>query len=200
MWRHLVTAALSLSLFAGMAARPPAPVPVRLDWPAPRLPRVLRFRVIANSDSLWDESVKIAVRNLVLQTLAAPLARARSPQQAEALIRLRLPELAAAVDQLLRSDGAPYLARVTLGRTAFPTKAYGTWVLPAGRYPALIVRLGRGDGHNWWCVLFPTLCFIDMGSGLAVPVGTGPSHASEPPAPGWHVVWWIPFQHWLSGL
>jgi stage II sporulation protein R len=76
--------------------------------------------------------------------------------------------VAKVANQVLRAHHASYRARVLWTHTAFPTKAYGTWVLPAGRYQALLIVLGRGDGHNWWCVLYPSLCFVDMGNALAV--------------------------------
>jgi stage II sporulation protein R len=219
MGRILLAAALAAALVSTFP--PPSAAPsVRLQAPAAHLPDVLRFRVIANSDSLWDEAVKTAVRNLVLQTLTPTLSRAHSVGQAERLLGPELARLQAVVDALLQRDDVSYRARVTLGRTAFPTKAYGAWVLPAGRYPALIVTLGRGRGHNWWCVLFPELCFVDIDTALAVPVATVrdrapvtphiqpgiPLRLSWPPWSVWpssapvQVVWKVSLPRWLVGL
>jgi stage II sporulation protein R len=201
----LFTAA-SLLWLAGLA--PPAevrPVPpaaaVRLVDPA-RTPDVLRFRVIANSDTPYDQAVKIAVRNAVLNTLDPLLTRARGTVRAEAIVRHRLAQLRAVVDRVLTRDHVGYGARVVLTRTVFPTKAYGSWLLPAGPYEALLIILGRGQGHNWWCVLYPALCFIDVGMGLSVPANA----LTETPT--WAerrrvvVVWWLPrwLQAWLRRL
>lgn len=225
MGRILLAAALAAAILSSFpppvspasAARPP----VRLSAPAAHLPNVLRFRVIANSDSLWDEAVKTAVRNLVLNTLAPTIGKAHSVRQAEALLRPELDRLQATIDALLHRDHVSYRARVTLGPTLFPTKAYGTWVLPAGRYPTLIVTLGRGQGHNWWCVLFPELCFVDIDTALAVPAATVGNSArasvphpppsaslrlSWPPWTAWpasgpvQVVWNVSLPRWLVGL
>jgi stage II sporulation protein R len=175
---------------------------VKLQDPAPRLPHVLRFRVIANSDTPYDEAVKIAVRNLVLGDLEQRLSRVHSVGAAESAVSRELPMLRRQIARLLRHDGVSYHATLALGATAFPTKAYGTWVLPAGRYPALVIRLGMAEGHNWWCVLFPSLCLIDTDSGLATPAVVPPSAAdsSSSGAAAPKVVWWIPLKNWLQGL
>lgn len=132
-------------------------------------PSVIRFRVIANSDNPTDQAVKLDVRDAVLRQLEPLLNHAVSRTQARRLIRSSQASLVRTADQVLKNHHMPYAARVSFTRTNFPTKAYGSWVLPAGRYQALLVVLGRGQGHNWWCVLFPSLCFIDMGNGLAIP-------------------------------
>jgi stage II sporulation protein R len=161
---------------------------------AVRPPDVLRFRVIANSDNPWDQAVKNAVRDAVLARLDPVLAHVRTEAAAERAVRRHLGTVRAAVAAVLRADRATYGARVTLGTTLFPPKAYGTWLLPGGRYHALVIRLGRGAGHNWWCILFPTLCFVDMGAGLAVPAAatTAPDRARVVRP---RVVWWLPV--WL---
>lgn len=194
---------VSLSLTGILAGARPTPAfsapAVRFHDPAPRLPSVLRFRVIANSDTAYDEAVKIAVRNLILGDLEPVLRNVHSVPAARAVIARVLPTLRAEVAALLRHDGVSYRAALVVGVTTFPTKAYGTWVLPAGRYPALVVRLGEAEGHNWWCVLFPSLCFIDTDSGLAIPV-TNASSGAVPASAAPRVVWWIPWKAWLQGL
>jgi stage II sporulation protein R len=202
----LLAVLLSLGLTAVLAGAHPTPASstpsVHFNDPAPRLPSVLRFRVIANSDTAYDEAVKIAVRNLILGDLEPVLGHVHSVSAAQAVIARELPTLRGQVAALLRQDGVSYQAALFLGVTAFPTKAYGTWVLPAGRYPALVVRLGLGEGHNWWCVLFPSLCFIDTDSGLAIPVAKASpdiAPATKPPSPP-RVVWWIPWRAWFQGL
>ncbi len=133
------------------------------------LPHVIRFRVIANSDNPLDQAIKLQVRDAVLRLLEPVLEHAHSLHQAKNILRQDRSELQLVANQVLSREHAPYQAQVTLGTTVFPTKAYGSWILPAGHYTALLVRLGRAQGHNWWCVLYPSLCFVDMGNAVSVP-------------------------------
>lgn len=131
---------------------------------------VLRFRVIANSDNPVDQAVKLDVRDAVLRQLEPKLESASNRGQAIAAVQASLPEIQHVADRVLAAHAnIAYRAHVSLTTTEFPAKAYGSTVLPAGRYRALLVVLGQGQGHNWWCVLYPTLCFIDMANGVAVP-------------------------------
>ncbi|HBQ94480.1 MAG: stage II sporulation protein R [Sulfobacillus benefaciens] len=132
------------------------------------LPAVIRFRVIANSDNPADQAVKLDVRDRVLAKLDPLLAHVKTRREAERVIQTHERVITRAADQVLSVNHVSYRAHVSLTRTDFPTKVYGTWVLPAGKYQALLVVLGKGQGHNWWCVLFPSLCFIDMSNAVAV--------------------------------
>jgi stage II sporulation protein R len=152
-------------------------VPVNLPSPAAAQtavkpitpPPVIRFRVIANSDNPVDQAVKLDVRDALLQGLDPLLGKATNAKQAARIIRTRLPWLTQRADHVLASHDVVYKAHIELAETQFPTKVYGSWVLPAGTYKALLVVLGQGHGHNWWCVLFPSLCFIDMSNAVAIP-------------------------------
>lgn len=168
MWKPLGLLFTVWVLAAG-AATVPSPVSQAAAPAALKTPDVLRFRVIANSDRPVDQAIKLNVRDGVLRQLEPKLAQVHSALQAERQIQQDLPALNRAVLGELSQQKAPYRATVILTRTKFPAKAYGSLVLPAGRYEALLVVLGSGQGHNWWCVLYPTLCFIDMGNGLAIP-------------------------------
>ena len=132
-------------------------------------PRVIRFRVIANSDNPIDQAVKLDVRDAVLRILEPRLEAAHSVTQARNILDQATRQIQIVADQVLQQEHVPYLAHVTLGTSVFPTKAYGSWILPAGHYTALLVKLGKAQGHNWWCVLYPSLCFVDMGNAVAVP-------------------------------
>ncbi|MCL6563016.1 MAG: stage II sporulation protein R [Firmicutes bacterium] len=139
--------------------------------PAPSLSpgQVIRFRVIANSDSAYDQAVKLKVRDAELRFLEPRLVGLPSRQATWAELEREQKQLGTIADKVLEQNGAPYSAAVHLTTTSFPTKSYGTLILPAGRYQALLIVLGRGAGHNWWCVLYPSLCFVDLNNGLAVP-------------------------------
>ncbi|KAA8998406.1 stage II sporulation protein R [Paenibacillus spiritus] len=130
----------------------------------------IRLRILANSDSAGDQLVKRQLRDRVVEQMNTWVAGLEDPQsleQARTLIRSHLPELDALVDRELKERGLTYGHKVELGIVPFPTKMYGGTVYPAGDYEALRITLGAGSGQNWWCVLFPPLCFIDAGSGDA---------------------------------
>lgn len=151
--------------------------------PSIAIPKVIRFRVIANSDNPIDQALKLDVRDRILETLDPVLTHVKDRSMAAARIEAMQPKLVRVADQVLADHHAAYRAHVRWTRTLFPTKAYGSWVLPAGRYRALLIVLGKGQGHNWWCVLFPSLCFIDMGNALAVPAQPAVALRDAPPPP-----------------
>lgn len=164
--KYWLAALAAIITLAGTRLAPPPPVPVMT------MPRVIRFRVIANSDNPRDQAIKLDVRDRVLETLDPVLNGVKSRRSAQLRIHAMQAQVARVANQVLRAHHLAYHARVLWTHTLFPTKAYGTWVLPAGRYQALLIVLGRGAGHNWWCVLYPSLCFVDMGNALAVPTPT----------------------------
>ncbi len=128
----------------------------------------IRLRILANSDAAGDQLVKRQIRDSIVEQMNEWVAQLEDPQsleQARKLIRSHLPELNALVAGELKERGIDYGYTVELGVVPFPTKMYGGTVYPAGEYEAVRVTLGAGRGQNWWCVLFPPLCFIDAGSG-----------------------------------
>ncbi|WP_151733867.1 stage II sporulation protein R [Paenibacillus tengchongensis] len=130
----------------------------------------IRLRILANSDGTADQLVKRQIRDAVVAQMnewVSGLDNPQSLEQARTLIRSHLPELNALVGGELKRRGISYSYNVELGVVPFPTKLYGGTVYPAGDYEAVRVTLGAGKGQNWWCVLFPPLCFIDAGSGDA---------------------------------
>jgi stage II sporulation protein R len=130
----------------------------------------IRLRILANSDGTQDQLVKRQIRDKIVEQMNQWVTALEDPQsleQARALIRTHLPELNALVGSELEKRGIQYSYNVELGVVPFPTKLYGGTVYPAGEYEAVRVTLGEGKGQNWWCVLFPPLCFIDAGSGDA---------------------------------
>lgn len=118
-----------------------------------------RLHIIANSDSAVDQALKLQVRDAVVDHLTPLLAEARTREQARETVLAELDALQA-LAQGICSDFA-YGAYAEVGSFDFPPKRYGAAVLPAGEYQALRIVLGEGAGHNWWCVLFPPLCFVD---------------------------------------
>lgn len=117
---------------------------------------ILRLHILANSDAEADQAVKLLVRDAVL----AFLPESASEAEAESYLLTHGKELQAIVENTLRENGMDYGATLMLGVSTFPDRDYGGVTYPAGDYRALRILLGRGAGHNWWCVLFPPLCIV----------------------------------------
>lgn len=132
--------------------------------------KLIRLHVVANSDAAEDQRVKLVVRDAVLAEAGALLADA---SDARAAIAGGLPQLEAAANAALRAEGSADTARVSFRRELFPTRVYSTFSLPAGVYPSLRVTLGEGNGHNWWCVIFPSLCTPATADGFAAAAAAG---------------------------
>ena len=114
---------------------------------------LVRLHVIAVSDSREDQEVKLAVRDAVLARTEMPLTGVESAAEAEEKLRVLLPELEATAEAV---SGVP--VRAELGQEYYPTREYESFSLPAGMYTSLRLTLGAGEGHNWWCVVYPPLC------------------------------------------
>ncbi|MBT9173855.1 MAG: hypothetical protein DDT21_02261 [Syntrophomonadaceae bacterium] len=122
----------------------------------------LRLHVRANSDLPADQELKNAVRDTVLHALVPSLEQAGSAAEAAVIVDESLDEVVWRAEAAVRRAGFAYPVRVRMGATDFPTCMYGERVFNAGRYQALTIELGAGRGQNWWCVLFPPLCFVEL--------------------------------------
>ena len=123
--------------------------------------KVVRLHVLANSDTEEDQALKLLVRDAVLERATEILEQSADRAEAEIRLRESLPELEAIAEETVRANGYDYAVTAELEDTAFPTKEYDGFSLPAGEYLALRILIGEGAGQNWWCVLYPNLCFID---------------------------------------
>ena len=142
----------------------------------PRHPQdLIRFHVIANSDSDADQALKRAVRDAILIKVSPQLAASKSLDESRRILQELMPEMEAAGQAVVKQWGQVYPVKAEYGRFIFPTKSYGSLVLPAGEYEAVRVVIGKGEGANWWCVLFPPLCFVDIEHSTAVPVDGKPA-------------------------
>ncbi len=121
--------------------------------------KVLRFHVIAESDSEDDQRRKLLVRDAVGQWLSSRLSGIDSRADCEELIRTHEAQLVALAEQTLADDGRAQQVTLRLADVEFPDRVYGDYEFPAGTYRALELIIGEGQGHNWWCVLYPNLCF-----------------------------------------
>ncbi|NLM37169.1 MAG: stage II sporulation protein R [Firmicutes bacterium] len=123
---------------------------------------LIRLHVLANSDQPADQEIKLLVRDRILEETAALLAEAEDRTTALAILAKHQRKLVQAAEEELVKHGFFYPATVTIGTFGFPARQYEFGVLPSGEYQALRVVLGKGQGRNWWCVLFPPVCHLVM--------------------------------------
>ena len=128
----------------------------------------IRLRILANSNQESDQELKRAIRDEVNKEINTWVAELTSIEEARKVISSRLPEIEAIAKEVMEKEKNVQTIDVDFGETVFPTKLYGQYLYPAGKYEAIKITLGEGDGENWWCVLFPPLCFLDFNSGTAV--------------------------------
>lgn len=119
---------------------------------------VLRLHILANSDSDEDQRVKLAVRDALLSCGKKIFSGETNVNNAEDILLSEKDELIETANRVLEENGFGYKAQITLAEEYFTTRTYENYTLPAGNYKALKVVLGEGNGHNWWCVMFPPLC------------------------------------------
>lgn len=120
---------------------------------------LIRFHVLANSDSEEDQALKLKVRDAVLSYCQQDLQKVSSLGDARAYLQEHTADLQRVAEDTMLKEGYAYTASVSLTMDAFPTKRYGNIALPAGYYQALRIELGEASGHNWWCVMFPPICY-----------------------------------------
>ena len=127
---------------------------------------VFRLHVIANSDSVEDQNLKYVVRDNVLKYMNEIAKDVTSKEEVIKLITEHKNDFYDIAIQTIRDEGYDYDVNINIGNFEFPTKTYGDISLPAGYYDALRIEIGTASGKNWWCVMFPPLCFVDVTSGI----------------------------------
>lgn len=149
---------------------------------------LIRLHVVANSDRVEDQELKLLVRDAIITSLRQVLADVRDTEQAKEYLQENLPKLQELANKTLDAAGSAQQAVVTLCREGFPTRQYNTFSLPAGIYKALRVTIGDGAGKNWWCVVFPSLCvpqtsqgFSDTAAGAGFPDALSGALTGEEP-------------------
>ena len=126
---------------------------------------VFRLHIIANSDTKEDQDLKLLVRDNVLSYMKEIASNVSSKEEAINLVNAHLDDFQKIARETIVSQGYDYDVSLEVGKFDFPTKVYGDISLPSGMYDALRIEIGEAEGHNWWCVMFPTLCFVDVSSG-----------------------------------
>lgn len=129
--------------------------------------KIIRLHVVANSDSPEDQALKLKVRDAVIAKMSGKLEKLRDINEVRKLITESLGYIQSIAETELKCEGSCYPVKAVLENCEFPTKVYGNITLPAGTYQALNIIIGSGEGKNWWCVMFPPLCFIDIAHGVA---------------------------------
>lgn len=127
---------------------------------------VFRLHVIANSDSAEDQALKYKVRDSLLNYMNSLVTSTTSKDEAMEIVTNNIDNFKNIAEATIKENGYNYSVNITVGKHSFPTKYYGDVSLPAGIYDALRVEIGSASGQNWWCVMFPPLCFVDISSGI----------------------------------
>lgn len=127
---------------------------------------VFRLHVIANSDSDEDQNLKYIVRDKVLEYINSISNSSMTKDEVIALANENINEIQKIAENTIHENGYNYSVKLNIGNFSFPTKKYGDITFPAGFYDALKIEIGEAKGHNWWCVMFPPLCFVDVTSGI----------------------------------
>ena len=135
---------------------------------------LIRLHVVAASDTAEDQQTKLQVRDAVIGFVDEAMTHVMTYEEAKVWVEANLPEIQQAANDVLDRLGSAYEAVVTFTREAFPKREYDSFSLPAGVYQSLRITLGPGDGHNWWCVVFPSLCMPAAGEDTeSVAAGAG---------------------------
>lgn len=127
---------------------------------------VFRLHVLANSDSDEDQALKLKVRDALLDYMNELCANCSTKEEAITIAEEHKSDFQEIAEKTIADNGYDYSVKININNFYFPTKNYGDISLPAGFYDALRVEIGEAKGQNWWCVMFPSLCFIDVSSGI----------------------------------
>ncbi|MDY4078499.1 MAG: stage II sporulation protein R [Clostridium sp.] len=126
---------------------------------------LIRFHVLANSDSKEDQTLKLKVKDKVISYLYPYLRNSKSLDESRKLLIEQENNVLEIANKVIKENGYNYGVKTELGYENFPEKSYGNITLPQGKYEAFRIIIGNGKGHNWWCVMFPPLCFTDVTKG-----------------------------------
>ena len=127
---------------------------------------LVRLHVVAASDSAEDQAMKLRLKDAVVESLKADMENLKSAEEAKAYLQENLPKIEALANSFLQEAGCADTASVSLALEEFSARVYDTFTLPAGLYEALRITIGEGEGRNWWCVVFPSLCLPATSEGF----------------------------------
>jgi len=127
--------------------------------------KLIRFHVIANSDDKIDQNLKLKVRDSVLKYISPKLKECKNIKESREILNAENKNIKKIAQTIIKRNGFRYSVATTLSQENFPVKTYGNITLPQGKYEAYRIIIGTGTGQNWWCVMFPPLCFVDITKG-----------------------------------
>ncbi|MGO5073633.1 stage II sporulation protein R [Clostridium sporogenes] len=127
--------------------------------------KIIRFHVLANSDSIEDQSLKLKVKDEIIKYMMPKLDKSNSIDESRKILKENDKEIKKIAENIINKNGYKYSVNTYLGQDQFPIKTYGNITLPQGQYEAYKIVIGNGQGQNWWCVMFPPLCFVDVTKG-----------------------------------
>ena len=128
---------------------------------------IIRFHIKANSDREEDQVLKIKIRDKVLNEIGEEFGNSKSIEETRAIVKNNLNNMKSIAENIIEDEGKDYSVNISLGNENFPTRKYGNITFPAGEYETVMLTIGEGKGKNWWCVMFPPLCFVDITHGNA---------------------------------
>ena len=128
---------------------------------------IIRFHIRANSDREEDQALKLKIRDEILKAMKEKFQGIKDIGESRRIIKDNMEEMKYITERVIKEEGKDYEVNISLGEDNFPTRKYGNLVLPAGSYETLLISLGEGRGQNWWCVMFPPLCFVDITHSVA---------------------------------
>ena len=131
--------------------------------------KIIRFHVIANSDSDADQALKLKVKEAVVNYTAELVCNSKSISETEDLLSSHTNDIISIANNVISENDYDYPVTAEITDTYFPTKSYGSYTFPPGTYRAFQIKIGEAKGKNWWCVLYPPLCFIDISHGTVNP-------------------------------
>lgn len=126
------------------------------------LSNLLRIHIRANSNEILDQNVKYKIKDSFVEFLTPLVADCDTKQKAIDLINKNSSQLKKIADDILKQNNFDYTSNIKISKEQFPTRVYGDYTIPGGIYDAIIVELGTGVGNNWWCVIYPPLCFTNF--------------------------------------
>ena len=128
---------------------------------------IIRFHIRANSDKEEDQELKLKIRDEILKEMKFKFEDVRDLDESRKIIKANMEEMKNITENVIKKEGKDYSVGISLDQDNFPTRKYGNLVFPAGDYETLLITLGEGSGQNWWCVMFPPLCFVDITHSVA---------------------------------
>ncbi len=134
----------------------------------PGTDNLIRFHVVANSDSPEDQALKLRVKDRIISEIGTQASCIEDTEQMLGYLSANMEHIEGIARQEIQDGHREYEVRAEVGKFPFPTKSYGSLALPAGQYHALRIIIGEGRGANWWCVMFPPLCFVDAKNGVVL--------------------------------